>query len=92
MLEPGRLLAYRVPVPALDTQHALVREFEARASVVDALDREIKELTDGLDAYFQGLVFESLTGGLNVGAVSDAQMVESLSAVREGERPEVLSS
>lgn len=91
MLEPDRVLAYRVPAPPPEMQATLVQAAADRSTGVLALRSEIDKATSALTEYRDALITEAATGHLDMVKLSDTQMAERLAAVREGEQPEVLA-
>ena len=80
-----------LPVPPLQAQ----REIAAR---LDREDRRARDLVDEmvglrrtLQEYREALITEAVTGKLDVAKLGDAQMIESLAAVRQGAPPELFA-
>jgi type I restriction enzyme, S subunit len=90
-LPAERLRALSIPLPDVVTQVALARQADDIAGNASEFDREVSVLRDLLAEYRDALITEAVTGKLDVSRLSDALMEESLAAVREGEKPEVLS-
>lgn len=87
-----KVRSFRFPVPSRATQLEIVRTMERHLTSTTALRSDLKRLHRGLSEYRDALITEAVTGKLDVAKLSESQMDESLAAVREGERPEVLSS
>lgn len=92
MLDPGRLMSYRIPVPSSNEQRQIVAACQANAERASAVRLEAQLTIEGLAEYRDALITEAVTGRLDVTRLSEAQLDESLNAVREGEAPEVLTS
>ncbi|MEV4422749.1 hypothetical protein AB0L40_22645 [Patulibacter sp. NPDC049589] len=91
-LPAERLAATRVPMLDWDAQSAITTEVDAIARRGERMREEVEGLVQRLDEYRDALITEAVTGRLDVTKLSESRMAESLAAVREGERPEVLSS
>lgn len=86
------LHALRVPLPDTRAQREIVdRALKIAASTWPLVD-EIEAIQSALSEYRDALITEAVTGTLDVTRLGDAQLDESLDAVRRGERPEVLAS
>ena len=68
-----------------------MEDFAATDARVAVFEAEIEALRRNLAEYRDSLITEAVTGHLDVTRLSEAQMDESLDAVRHGERPEVLA-
>ena len=81
-----------VPVCDPADQENLVQEFHRMAAAYRAAIDEIAAIGAALAEYRDALITEAVTGQLDIARLSDTQMEESLDAVRQGERAEVLAS
>jgi restriction endonuclease S subunit len=87
MLEPDRMMAYRVPRPPVEVQEQLVREATDEAACRRDLDEETRGLMSALSEYRGALITEAVTGQFDVRRVSDAQMDDRLhEAIKTTER------
>lgn len=91
-LPAERLRAARIPLPPPAEQQAILSRIDERARVGRELEAHATAMRDVLAEYRDALITEAVTGQLDVSRLSDAQMQESLDAVRLGEHPEVLAS
>jgi type I restriction enzyme, S subunit len=78
------LRAVRVPMPEVAVQHERLAEIDAAASRGRRLAEIATRIRARLTEYREALITESVTGQLDVTAVSDAQMEERAQAVAEG--------
>jgi type I restriction enzyme, S subunit len=90
-LPAERLRSLRVPMPDPVSQRRLAELADEVAGDSSVLDEEVEALRAGLAEYRDALIAEAVTGRLDVSRLGERQMEESLAAVREGERPEVLT-
>ncbi len=91
MLEPDRVLGYRVPIPPVDKQAKLVDVAARMSAGLLALSSEIDKAISALADYRDALIVEAVTGQLDVVRLSDSEMAEGLDAVRSRNSPEVLA-
>lgn len=84
------LHALRIPLPELARQQEIVAQVRTRSESLWSFVDEIAALQSGLLEYRDALITEAVTGQLDVDELSESLMEESLAAVREGERPEVV--
>lgn len=91
MLEPDRLLAYRVPNPPVDVQAALVGAAAKMSTGLLALGSEIDNEKSALVEYRDALITEAVTGQLDIVKLTGFEMAERVSAVRERAPSEVLA-
>jgi type I restriction enzyme S subunit len=81
----------RIPDVPVDEQTRIVGRMESLRAKTDAATAEAQALTEALAEYRDALITEAVTGTLDVTKLGASRMAESLAAVCEGERPEVLS-
>jgi type I restriction enzyme, S subunit len=86
------LHALRVPLPDRQVQLNVIHGASRIAASTWPLVDEIASTQQALDDYRYALITEAVNGQFDVTRVSAGQMEESLVAVREGERPEVLAT
>jgi type I restriction enzyme S subunit len=92
MLEPRRLLAYRVPVPPIQDQETTLRQAAETAAKGEALAHGVEQFDKALTEYRDALITEAVTGKLEVTRVSEQQLDESARAAMEGEKRQALSA
>lgn len=92
MLEPVRLMAYRLPIPAASVQVEAVALADDHQQRADALDAEAEALVSRLKEYRNALIAEVVTGKRDCARVSEREMEESALAALEGTEPEVLQT
>lgn len=90
-MNEGNLLSVRVPVISLEIQAARSARVDKERARYVQVDSEVARLQTTLTEYRDALITEAVTGRLDVSAMGDQRMSESLAAVAEGEEPEVLS-
>lgn len=81
----------RMPDCSVKDQLAILARYGEMSGRVDAAVRECDATRRTLANYRDALITEAVTGQLDVRAMSESRMDESLAAVREGEKPEVLA-
>jgi len=86
------LHALCVPLPDVELQLDIVDRASRIAASTWPLVDEIATTQKALAEYREALITEAVSGQIDVTRLSDAHMEESLDAVREGERPEMLAS
>jgi type I restriction enzyme S subunit len=82
----------RVPSLPPAEQRIVIEASDQAASAPRAAIAECDALEAQLHEYRDALITEAVTGQLDVTRLSEAQMEEDLDAVRQGERPEVLTT
>jgi type I restriction enzyme S subunit len=90
-LPAEKLRAVRIPAAPRAQQDEIVREVDAIHRHSQAARDEIAAFEASLAEYRNALITEAVEGTLDVAQVSEAQIAESLAAVREGEPPEMLA-
>ena len=81
-----------VPDCPVETQRTLIDEADRSSASYRSAGAEIGAISDRLSEYRDALITEAVTGQLDIAHLADAQMEESLDAIRHGERREVLAS
>lgn len=90
-LDTSAYLNLKVPDVSAEEQRRLGRARQAKLESTLALEEELSGAQLALDAYRDALITEAVAGRLDLSNMSDSRMEESLAAVGEGEKPEVLS-
>lgn len=87
------VVARDLPVPFLDLeqQRGAVEAFTHERAATERLAREYQGLRVGLVDYRNALIDEAVTGRLDVSAISEPRIAESVGAVVEHGTPEILS-
>lgn len=91
-LEAGEIRKLHIAIPPAGVQQSLVRSMKNGHAQTHHAQTEMIEFREMLSDYREALITEAVTGRLDVSQLGESQMVESLDAVRRGERPEVLKS
>lgn len=91
-LTAEQLRAVRIPMPDAETQAHVAETVDGQANAARDLERATSALARQIIEYRNALITEAVTGQLDVTRLSEAQLDESLEAVRQGEQPEVLAS
>lgn len=91
-LPAEKLRALNMPLASRSRQDEIVATVDAIHSRTRRLRQEAQEAAAALSEYRDALITEAVNGRLDLKAMGDARMAESLHAVREGESPEVLAS
>ena len=82
----------RIPAPiAVEAQDRARLVISRTEPVARRLSETAREFAQSLSEYRDALITEAVMGQLDVARLGDAQMEESLKAVRDGVRPEVLA-
>lgn len=90
-LNSEALMNLSVPNWSLENQKQAVDAATAAYESTAGLLAELKTAQGILGEYRNALIAETVTGRLDVSTLTESQMEESLAAVREGEKPEVLT-